>query len=325
MTLLQTRIPAGAVDGEGAAASGLAALRRWREGDLPHAFLYSKTALPAAIFLLTVVVAVAGAPWIAPHTPYDLATLDLLDAQLPPAWLAGGKAAYLLGTDEQGRDVLSAIIYGARTSLMVACLSVLMAASFGTILGLLSGFLGGVIDGVTMRVADIQMTIPDIMLALLATGILHASLPRELQSHAALFILVLAIGFSSWPQYARVIRASTMAERHKDYVAAARVTGAHPVRIVFAHILPNITGPICILATQGFASAILAESALSFIGVGMPVTEPSLGTMIRVGNSYLFAGEWWTCIFPSVALCAIVLSINLLGDWLKDTLNPKLG
>jgi peptide/nickel transport system permease protein len=323
MTLPQTNAPAGAA--EEAATPRLTFLRQWRDGDLLHAFLCSRTAPPAAILLAVVLVTVAAAPWVAPHAPYDLATLDLMDAQLPPAWLAGGKMTYLLGTDDQGRDVLSAIIYGARTSLLVASLSVLMAAFFGTLSGLLSGFIGGFLDGVMMRIADIQMTIPDIMLALLATGILHATLPRHLQDHAALLILVLAIGVSSWPQYARVIRASTMAERNKDYVAAARVTGVHPIRIALSHILPNITGPICILATQGFASAILAESALSFIGVGMPVTEPSLGTLIRIGNAYLFAGEWWTCIFPSVALCAIVLSSNLLGDWLKDLLNPKLG
>jgi peptide/nickel transport system permease protein len=299
--------------------------KRMLDSDVVHGFRASRTAPPAALFLTIVLIYVVGAHWIAPYDPYDLASVDLLDAQLPPAWVVNGSWAHPLGTDEQGRDLLSAMIYGARTSLSIGAASVLLAGAIGITLGLLAGYLGSFIDAISMRAADIQMTIPDVMLALLVTGVLHAVLPRDFQARAAPLILVLAIGISNWPQYARVVRACTLAERGKDYVLAARITGVHPWRILSGHILLNIAGPICILGTQGIASAILAESALSFIGVGMPITEPSLGTLIRIGNAYLYSGEWWTTAFPAVGLSAVVLSINILGDWLKDALNPKLG
>ena len=299
--------------------------QRLRDSETLHALVHSRTALPAAIFLAFVLVCTLGAPWIAPYNPRDLATVDLLDAQMPPAWVTGGSISHLIGTDEQGRDLLSAIIYGARTSLGIALACVTLSGVIGVSLGLMAGYFGRFIDAFAMRAADVQMTIPDVLLALLATGILHAVLPRGSELGTAPVILVLAVGISNWPQFARVVRACTMSERTKDYVAAAFVTGVHPVRILFGHILLNVAGPICILATQGVASAILAESALSFIGVGMPVTEPSLGTLIRVGNSYLYSGEWWTTAFPALALSATVLSINVFGDWLKDLLNPKLG
>jgi peptide/nickel transport system permease protein len=289
-----------------------------------HAFRTSRTAPPAALFLLVVFISIVFARWIAPYDPYDLASVNLMDSQTPPAWTAKGSSAYLLGTDEQGRDLLSAIVYGARTSLAVGLASVFMAAGIGVSMGLLSGYLRGFVESIAMRAADVQMTIPDVMLALLVTGVLLALLPRDMQARAAPLILVLAIGMSNWPQYARVVRACTLAERSKDYVSAARIMGVAPWRILSGHILLNVAGPICILATQGVASAILAESALSFIGVGMPITEPSLGTLIRIGNAYLFSGEWWTIFFPALALSSIVLSINVLGDWLKDVLNPRL-
>ncbi len=301
-----------------------AAWKRLLDSDIALAFFASRTAPPAAFFMALALICILGARWIAPHDPYDLASVNLLDAQTPPAWLSAGDWRYLLGTDEQGRDLLSAIIYGARTSLAIGALSVFLASAIGVTLGLLSGYMRGFIDAIAMRAADIQMTIPDVMLALLVTGVLHALIPHDFQANAAPLILVLAIGLSNWPQYARVVRACTLAERNKDYVAAAQIMGVWPSRILSGHVLLNVAGPICILGTQGVASAILAESALSFIGVGMPITEPSLGTLIRVGNAYLFSGEWWTTAFPAVALSSIVLSINILGDWLKDVLNPKL-
>lgn len=298
---------------------------RFADSDLWRSFTASRTALPAGCFLVLTLVCVIGAPWIAPYDPRDLASINLLDAHTPPAWIKGGNSAYLLGTDEQGRDLLSAIIFGARTSLGVGVACVALAGVIGVTLGLMAGYLGRLFDSLSMRAADIQMTIPDVMLALLMTGVLFAMLPRDAQASAAPWVLVLAIGLSNWPQYARVVRACTMAERGKDYVAAAQITGVRSSRILFGHVLLNVAGPICILGTQGIASAILAESALSFIGVGMPLTEPSLGTLIRVGNGYLYSGEWWTTAFPALALSSIVLAINVLGDWLKDVLNPKLG
>ena len=324
MTTQPSELPA-SMKATSYAARMSAAMHRLSDSDTLHALVHSRTAFPAAIFLCVVLICSLGAPWIAPYNPRDLATVDLLDAQMPPAWVSGGTSAHLIGTDEQGRDLLSAIIYGARTSLGIGLACVVLAGVIGITLGLMAGYLGRFTDALAMRAADVQMTIPDVMLALLVTGILHAVLPRGSELAAAPMILVLAVGISNWPQYARVVRACTMAERGKDYVAAAYVTGVHPARILFSHILLNVSGPICILATQGIASAVLAESALSFIGVGMPVTEPSLGTLIRVGNSYLYSGEWWTTAFPALALSATILSINVLGDWLKDRLNPKLG
>ena len=294
------------------------------DSDLARAFLASRVAPTAAIVLCVVAFAALFAAFVAPYDPYDLASIDLSEAQSPPAWTAAGSAAHLLGTDEQGRDLLSAIIYGARTSLFVGVASVLLAAGLGASAGLAAGYRGGFVEAIAMRAADVQMTIPDIMMALLVSGLLHALLPRDMATSAASATIVLAIGLANWPQYARVLRACAARERARDYVASAIVSGVGPLRIVLGHVLPNVAGPLCVLVTQGVASAILAESALSFIGVGMPITQPSLGTLIRAGNAYMLSGEWWTVVFPAVTLSMIVFSINILGDWLKDILNPRL-
>ena len=287
-------------------------------------FRHSPVAVGSFVVLFVCLAAAFAAPLVAPHDPFDLKTLNLGDALSPPQWQAGGKAAFLLGTDDQGRDLLSAIMFGARISLLVGLGSVALAMVLGVSLGLVAGYAGGRLDAFIMRVADVQLSFPAILIALLIDGVARAVLPREAHSGTVLPVLILAIGLSNWVQYARTVRGSTMVEKGKEYVQAARVIGRSPLQIMARHLLPNVMGPVMVIATINIASAILTEAALSFLGVGMPVTEPSLGTLIRVGNDFLFSGEWWITIFPGAALVIMVLSINLLGDWLRDALNPKL-
>ena len=248
----------------------------------------------------------------------------MLDNELPPVWLEGGDWRFLLGTDTQGRDIVSTILYGLRISLLVGLASVLFAMILGISLGLISGYVGGATDAIIMRIADIKLTFPAILVALLVDGIARSLIPRELHEHLALFVVVFAIGFSAWVQYARTVRAVTMVEKSKEYVQAARVVSISPLRIMSRHILPNVMGPVLVIATINLALAVLTEATLSFLGVGMPPTQPSLGTLIRIGNDFLYSGLWWITIFPASALVLIVLSVNLLGDWLRDALNPKL-
>jgi len=303
----------------------LAARLAWLwDSDVAWSFRHSPVALGSALVLGTCLAAALFAPWIAPHNPFDLRTLNLLDALTPPAWEEGGKATYFLGTDDQGRDVLSAIMYGARISLLVGLASVVLAVVLGVGLGLLAGYVGGKIDAFIMRVADIQLSFPAILIALLIDGVARAALPRDAHSQVALGVLILAIGASNWVQYARTVRGSTMVEKNKEYVQAARVIGVSSWSIMRRHLLPNVLGPVLVLATINIATAIITEATLSFLGVGVPPTQPSLGTLIRVGNDFLFSGEWWITIFPGLALVMMVLSINLLGDWLRDALNPRL-
>jgi peptide/nickel transport system permease protein len=264
------------------------------------------------------------APWLAPTNPFDLKTLNLLDALAPPAWLPGAKPGYLLGTDDQGRDVLSAIMFGARISLLVGIASVALALVVGVALGLVAGYAGGNVDAFIMRVADVQLSFPAILIALLIDGVARALLPRDAHAGVALFVLIFAIGAANWVQYARTVRGGTMVEKNKEYVQAARVIGVSPLGIMRRHLLPNVMGPVLVLATINIATAVITEATLSFLGVGVPPTEPSLGTLIRVGNDFLFSGEWWITIFPGAALVIMVLAINLLGDWLRDALNPRL-
>ncbi|HZS84244.1 MAG TPA: ABC transporter permease [Stellaceae bacterium] len=299
-------------------------LRRLWDGDIAWSFRRSPVTVIAAVVAALSVLGALGAPWIAPHDTMDLRTLNLLDASLPPAWQSGGEWTYLLGTDTQGRDVLSTILFGARISILVGFCSVLFALILGTGLGLLSGYLGGVADAIIMRIADIQLSFPAILIALLLDGVARAILPRTLHEDLGIYVLVLSIGFSGWVQFARTVRGSTMVEKNKEYVQAARIIGRHPLAIMLQHILPNVMGPVLVITTIYLALAIITEATLSFLGVGLPPTQPSLGTLIRVGNNYLFSGEWWITIFPGLALVIMVLSFNLLGDWLRDALNPKL-
>jgi peptide/nickel transport system permease protein len=294
------------------------------DSDLWYSFTRSPVTIASAIVAFICVAGAVFAPWLAPHNPFDLATLNLMDAFKPPAWEEEGERGFLLGTDNQGRDVLSAIMHGARISLVVGVAAVLFATTLGVLLGLLAGYLGGTVDALLMRIADIQLTFPSILVALLIDGVARALLPRDLHSEVAIYVLIFAIGISNWPQFARTVRGSAMVERGKEYVQAAKVIGLPPFRIMASHVLPNVMGPVLVIATLNLGFAVLTEATLSFLGVGVPPTQPSLGTLIRVGNDFLFSGEWWITIFPGVALIALVLSVNLLGDWLRDALNPKL-
>jgi peptide/nickel transport system permease protein len=264
------------------------------------------------------------APLLAPHDPFNLAGVSLLDAFVPPVWMEGGNPSFLLGTDNLGRDVLSTIMYGARISLLVGFASVIFAMVIGVGLGLLSGYAGGAVDSIIMRVADVQLSFPAILIALLVDGVARGLLPRQAHDDMAIYVLIFAIGISGWVQYARTVRGSTLVERNKEYVQAARVIGVSPSGIVLRHVLPNALGPVLVIATIHLAIAIITEATLSFLGVGVPPTQPSLGTLIRVGNDYLFSGEWWITVFPGMALAILILAVNLLGDWLRDALNPKL-
>jgi peptide/nickel transport system permease protein len=314
-----------------AAGAPAVAVGGWRarlaaawDGDVAWSFRHSPVALASALVLAACLAGSLLAPWIAPHNPFDLRTLDLQDALLPPIWQAGGQLRYALGTDDQGRDVLSAIMFGARISLLVGLASVALAVVTGVALGLVAGYVGGRLDAFIMRVADVQLSFPAILIALLIDGVARAALPRDVHADVALLVLVLAIGMSNWVQYARTVRGSTMVEKNKEYVQAARVIGLSPLAVMRRHLLPNVVGPVLVLATINIATAIITEATLSFLGVGVPSTQPSLGTLIRVGNDFLFSGEWWITIFPGAALVIMVLSINLLGDWLRDALNPRL-
>ena len=301
----------------------IAAIRRWLDSDVGHSFRASPTAMLAALIAFVCVVCAVFAPWVAPHNPFDLATLELSNARLPPAWMEGGNPVFLLGTEDQGRDILSALMYGARISLAVGLTSVVLSVLIGVSLGLLAGFLGGWVDAVLMRLCDVMLSFPPILIALLIAGVGRALFPNA-QDSLAFGVLVLSITLTGWVQYARTVRGSTLVERNKEYVQAARVTGVPPLRIMRRHVLPNVMGPVMVLATIQVASAIIIEATLSFLGVGAPITAPSLGTLIRVGNDYLFSGEWWITVFPGAMLVLIALSVNLLGDWLRDALNPRL-
>jgi peptide/nickel transport system permease protein len=292
--------------------------------DLAYSFRSSPVTVAAAVLTLACIGGALLAPWLAPHNPFDAATLDLNNAFAPPAWMAHGLAGYPLGTDDQGRDILSTILYGARISLGVGIASVLFALVLGVGLGLLSGYFGGRLDAFIMRVADIQLSFPAILIALLVDGVARVALPSEAHDEIAIPVLIVAIGISGWVQYARTVRGSTLVEKGREYVQAARVIGRHPLAIMFRHVMPNVMGPVLVIATIHIATAIITEATLSFLGVGVPPTRPSLGTLIRIGNEFLFSGEWWITLFPGLALITLVLSVNLLGDWLRDALNPKL-
>jgi peptide/nickel transport system permease protein len=301
-----------------------AMLRRLRDSDLYWSFTRSKLVVLSAVVTALFFIGAFGAPLVAPHNPFDLASLELTDALKPPAWIDGGDAAFLLGTDDQGRDVLSTILYGSRISLVVGFLSVLFALVLGVGLGLVAGYAGGVVDALIMRLADVQLSFPAILIALLIDGITRSVIGQDRHSDIAVFVLIVSIGLSYWVHYARTVRGSVLVERTKEYVLAARVIGLPAPLIALRHVLPNVMGPVLVIATINLALAVITEATLSFLGVGVPPTEPSLGTLIRIGNNFLFSGEWWITLFPSMALAVLVLSVNLLGDWLRDALNPKL-
>ncbi len=299
-------------------------MTRLADSDLFHSFLRSKITVVAAFGTFVLFLLAFLAPVVAPHNPFDLASISIMDARVPPVWMEYSDPRFLLGTDDQGRDLLSGIFYGMRISLIVGFCSVFAAAVIGITLGLVAGYTGGRTDAIIMRIADVQLTFPAILIALLIDGVangIFGSLDREFY---AFYILIGALALSFWVQYARTVRGSAMVEKNKEYVQAARVIGIPPVIIMTRHILPNVMGPVLVIATINLALAIVTESSLSFLGVGMPPTQPSLGTLIAIGNDFLYSGEWWIAIFPGLALALLVLNVNLLGDWLRDALNPKL-
>lgn len=298
--------------------------RRVVDSDLWFSFSRSPTVVIATAVTTIMMMAALFAPLIAPQDPFDLTALSILDAHVPPVWMAADDHRFLLGSDDQGRDVLSAILYGARISIGVGFASVALALVLGVSLGLVAGYAGGRLDAMIMRTAEIQLSFPTILIALLLNGVMRSVLPADSQDQLAIPVLIVAIGISGWVQYARTVRGTTLVEKNKEYVQAARLIGIHPLMIMLRHILPNTMGPVLVIATIHLAVAIITEATLSFLGVGVPPTEPSLGTLIRIGNDFLFSGEWWITMFPGAALAILVLAVNLLGDWLRDAFNPKL-
>lgn len=303
---------------------GRSIMASFLDSDIWYSFTRSWITMLAALITLVLIVSAIFAHQIAPNDPFNLESLSLLDGSKPPLWSADGEWRFPLGTDQQGRCVLSSILFGMRISLIVGFLGVLLAASIGITLGLVAGYLGGTVDSVIMRIADVQLTFPAILIALLIDGTMRALVGTARSEVLVFWVLVVSIGLSFWVQYARTVRGSTMVERNKEYVQAARLIGLGNITILFRHVLPNVVGPVLVIATINMALAIITEATLSFLGVGLPPTEPSLGTLIRLGNEFLFSGEWWVVIFPGLTLAILVLAINLLGDWLRDALNPKL-
>jgi peptide/nickel transport system permease protein len=302
-----------------------ARLRRYWDSDLAFSFRHSPVAIMASLVAATLVLGAVLAPWIAPHDPFDAATLDLMEGFTPPGMPSPVTGrVFWLGSDGQGRDILSAILYGSRVSLLVGFASVMFSVALGVTLGLVSGYLGGRTDALIMRIADVQLSFPAILIALLVFGIARGLIAPAHHEQAAVAVLIVAIGLSHWAQYARTVRGSTLVEKNKDYVLAARVMGRSAFAIMREHLLPNVIGPVLVIATINLALAIIEEATLSFLGVGVPPTQPSLGTLIRLGQQFLFSGEWWILFFPALALVLLALSINLLGDWLRDALNPRL-
>ncbi len=297
--------------------------RAW-DSDLLWSFRHSPLAMGAGAVTAFFMLIALFAPWIAPQNAFDPASLNLMDGFLEPMTRGAAGNLHVMGTDNQGRDLLSAILFGSRVSIIVGFLSVAFSLLLGVSLGLIAGFVGGRTDAIIMRIADIQLSFPAILIALLVFGIVRGFIHPSQHEQWALGVLIVAIGLANWARYARTVRGSTMVEKNKEYVQAARVMGRSSFAIMREHVLPNVMGPILVIATINLALAIIEEATLSFLGVGVPPTQPSLGTLIRIGQQFLFSGEWWILMFPGLALVLLALAINLLGDWLRDALNPKL-
>jgi peptide/nickel transport system permease protein len=301
------------------------AVRRWWDSDLAYDFRHSPVAIVATLVTIGLIVVALGANLIAPIDVSNPAAANVVDARLPPGSSGMFGGTFLLGTDPQGRDMLSAVIFGLRTSLLVGGTSVLLAALVGVVLGLICGYFGGWFDALVMRIADVQLSFPAILVALLIDGVSRTVMARATHDVLAIPVLVIAIAATYWVQYARTVRALVLVERDKDYVLAARVIGSRPLWIVLSHIRPNVLGPVVVIATINLALAILTEATLSFLGIGVPPTTPSLGSLVRIGNEFLFSGDWWISVIPGAVLVVLSLAVNLLGDWLRDALNPRIG
>ncbi|PIE43216.1 MAG: ABC transporter permease [Gammaproteobacteria bacterium] len=306
------------------ATSAPTLLQRFRDSHFWHSFKKDKVAIACFGIFVTFVTLSLLAPVIAPFDPYDSTQIDIMDSEIPPQWQDDGDARFWLGTDAQGRDLWSTILYGTRISLTIGVCAVMLQALLGIVLGLTAGYLGGRIDGFLMRLADIQLSFSTMMVAIIVLAIFQAAFGTELYQQLALFMLIMVIGIAEWPQYARTVRASVLAEKRKEYVEAARVIGFGPIRIMFRHILPNTLSPVLVISTVQIANAIISEAALSFLGLGMPVSKPSLGSLISSGFEFIFSGSWWITVIPGIVLIVLVLVVNLLGDWLRDVLNPRL-
>lgn len=306
-------------------ASGLADMwHRIQDNDLWYSFTHTPMAYISALIAVIMIAAAIFAPWIAPQNPFDVGTLDLMDSNLPPMWQDGGDARFMFGTDDQGRGVFSTVLFGLRISLLVGFAAVFISLIIGVSLGLIAGYVGGRTDAIIMRLADIQLSFPAILIALLIDGVVRTIMSKGTHDALALYVIIFAVAISGWVQYARTVRSSVMSEKVKEYVQAGQVIGLGSTTIMLRHILPNVLGPVFVIGTLHLALAIIIEATLSFLGVGLPPTTPSLGTLIRIGNEYLFSGEWWITIFPGMTLVLLALSVNLFGDWLRDALNPKL-
>ena len=299
-------------------------LQRMLDSDIWHSFKSSPVTMIAAAIVVIMTLAALFAPLLAPMNPFDPAQVFLMNANIPPRWMDGGDPQFLLGTDDQGRDLYSAILYGLRVSIFVGVIGVAIACSIGVTLGLMAGYFGGRVDSFIMRIADVQLTFPAILIALLIDGVVRGLLKTATREDIAFGVLVVSIGLAFWVQYARTVRGSTLVEKGRDYIQAARLVGLPAPLIMIRHVLPNVIGPVLVILTINVGLAIITEATLSFLGVGLPPTQPSLGTLISIGNKYLFSGDWWIVTFPGITLALFVLSINLLGDWLRDALNPKL-
>ncbi|WP_060990096.1 ABC transporter permease [Photobacterium leiognathi] len=305
----------------------LAAPSRWerfKNSDFLYYFKKDKVAMVCFAVFLSFATAALFAPFIAPTNPYDLSSIDIMDSELPPSWMEDGDENFLLGTDDQGRDIFSTILYGARLSLTIGLLAVALQMTLGIVIGLTAGYFGGRVDSFLMRVADVQLSFSTMMVAIIVSAIFRTALGAETYAQYAVIMLVMIIGIAEWPQYARTVRASVLAEKKKEYVEAAKVMGFRAPRIMFRHILPNCLSPILVISTVQVANAIMSEAALSFLGLGLPVDQPSLGSLISIGFKYIFSGQWWITAFPGIVLVVLVLVINLLGDWLRDVFNPKI-
>lgn len=292
--------------------------------DVLFAFFHTPSAILSSLVFALLVLLALTAPVLAPFNPFDLARIDVLDAHLPPVFCDGGDARFFFGTDDQGRDLLSTMLYGLRISLSISLISVALSIVIGLGVGLTSAFVGGALDAFLMRLCDVMLSFPAILTALLIDGVCRSIFPSTFHESIAFFVLIFAITLSGWVPYARTVRGLTLVEKGKEYVLASELTGLTKVSIMIRHILPNVLEPVYVLAAVNVATAVMTEATLSFLGVGVPPTTPSLGTLIRIGNDYLFSGEWWICIFPGLVLVALVLSVNLMGDWLRDAMNPKL-
>jgi peptide/nickel transport system permease protein len=298
--------------------------QRFKASYLLFSFKQDKTAIFSLVVLLALLATGLLAPVVSPYDPYDPANIDIMNSELPPSWTQDGEAAFFLGTDIQGRDLLSTMIYGLRLSILIGCGAVVLQGFLGVVVGLLAGYLGGKIDAVLMRIADIQLSFPYLMVAIFISAIFQLAFGIGRYEDMAVPLLIVIIGLAEWPVYARTVRAAVMGEKNKEYVEAARVIGLNRWRIMFSHVLPNTMTSVLVISTIQVANAIMSEAALSFLGLGMPVTKPSLGSLIRSGFEYIFSGSWWITLFPGIFLVLLVLVINLLGDWLRDVLNPKL-